>query len=93
METKYIMDRELLENRLKELAATPYAGKICEGAMCYMPLAPATSAYKCIVCSKRTSHTFGANMVRELLEARGIVDELKARGYDVRLSIILENVP
>ena len=85
MENGYILDKELLEERLRQLAVTPYSGDICRGAMCYSPEMPDSGEYVCAICSRTTIHRFGEYMVEELKDVRGLVDGLKALGYDVEL--------
>ena len=82
---KYILDKELLEKRLKELAETPYTGEISSGAMCYCPRAPEDSEYKCLLCKKITVYKSGEFAIKNLKKARAIVKRLAESGYDVKL--------
>jgi hypothetical protein len=89
MPPKYILDRILLEKRLKELAETPYAGEMCYGAMCYVPAysgAPFDEGYFCPICEKTTKDcNFTDETMYNLETIRQIITELKATGFDIWL--------
>jgi transposase len=81
----YILDKNLLEKRLEELAVTPYTGEICHGAMCYLPMCPEDGEYSCIICNKKTVHKQGQFILDDVILARNIIGDLKTNGYDVYL--------
>ena len=81
---EYVLDRKILEERLSELAETPFTGKLAEGAMCYL-MASYDSDYNCTICG-RISRPDGFTVFgRELNLIRKIVEELKTKGFDVLL--------
>jgi hypothetical protein len=85
MEKNYILDKELLEKRLKELAETPYPEGARIGVMCYDPAVLYYSGeYECVICGKVTGK-YGNDEIRNIEGARHIVTELKGAGYDVLL--------
>jgi len=82
MQENYILDKALLEKRLKELAETPYTGEIRLGAMCYSPVV-STYEYKCELCGKTTEQTVCG--INEVMYITTLVNEIKNAGYDVLL--------
>ena len=85
MADTYILDKKMLEKRLKELAETPYTGEIQYGAMCYSPACPGDGIYKCETCSNTTTHLHGEWEIEDLANVREIVKSLKDSGYDIML--------
>ncbi|MCL2142540.1 MAG: hypothetical protein FWH46_06715, partial [Methanimicrococcus sp.] len=83
MNNNYILDKELLEKRLKALADTPYSGEINFGAMCYAPRRIPIVKYECEICGKITERN--QDDLDFLKKAKEIVTELKTAGYDVLL--------
>ena len=81
----FILDKKQLEQRLKELAETPYTGGISYGAMCYVPSRSHDEEYICLICNKSTIHDFGDYRIRDLFKIRSFINELKENGYDVLL--------
>jgi len=81
----YILDKNLLEKRLEELAVTPYTGEICHGAMCYCPACPEAGEYLCVICNRTSEHIHGEFFLKQLIRSREIVNDLKSQGYDVNL--------
>jgi len=85
MSDGYILNKELLEKKLKELAETPYTGELQYGAMCYSPAFPDIGEYICIVCNKKTEHVCGEFFIDKLIKSREIIRILISNGYDVQL--------
>lgn len=84
MKTKYILDKEQLEKRLKELAETPYTGERSYGAMCYSPFFNGEyEEYKCKICGEITEHT--GHTLSKLRKIQAIVTELIDIGFDIQL--------
>jgi hypothetical protein len=80
-----LKDREVLEQRLKELSETEYSGKISYGAMCYSPYLGVsnTKDYKCPVCGYKTKQD--DHIIWIIKDIRTIVAQIKNAGYDVTL--------
>jgi len=81
----YILDKKLLEKRLEELATTQYTGEISHGAMCYSPMCPGPGEYVCVICNKKTEHSYGDLFLKKLMKSREIIKDLQSNGYDVQL--------
>jgi len=85
MSDGYILDKKLLEKRLEELAVTQYTGEISYGAMCYSPMHPSPGEYVCVICNRKTEHSFGNLFLKKLMKSREIIKDLQSNGYDVQL--------
>ena len=81
---QFIMQKALLEERLKELAETPYS-EIPFGAMCYSIVFPEIRyvEYPCPVCGNTSKCK--EDDINALEKVRKIVSELKNVGYDLLL--------
>jgi len=85
MATEYILDREELETRLKNLAETPYTGELSRGANCYLMVGPDDEDYVCVICGKSTEYRGFSYTNKNISKIREIIDKLKSAGIDVFL--------
>jgi len=84
MAYKTIMNKEELEERLRELSKTDTVSDFGSGAMCYFPASPSPVDYICPECGKITTQS--DFLIHDIITIREHVSEMHDMGYDVFLN-------
>jgi len=74
-----------LEERLKELSLTKYAGELAMGAMCYDVMAPVYIDYVCSYCGETVKEKYNDWDVYNMNRIEEVVKQIKNLDYDVVL--------